>query len=223
MEEDSSKLVVLNEKSTVVDSLRALYRTTFKVAKLTIEGRPCFITKDELVAALERGLGNMPLDQVLSLDSSRSSKACADCEMMPFPLLKLEDGVLQANQAAKDLMGPGIIETVELSDFDCTLLELESGETVSIEPLGYGYFTARRLNEEEVRRIFETARWAAIGKALWYHLETQGMTLTLETKRRRGYIPLVLDGVEFGYLACRKPKKTRTTTKKADGDDTSIS
>jgi len=72
-------------------------------------------------------------------------------------------------------------------------------ETVSIEPLGYGYFTARRLNEEEVRRIFETARWAAIGKALWHHLETQGMTLTLETKRRRGYIPLVLDGVEFGY------------------------
>ena len=187
MEEDSSKLVVLNEKSTVVDSLRALYRTAFKVAKLTIEGRACFITKDELVAALERGLGNMPLDQVLSLDSSRSSEASADCEMMPFPLLKLDDGVLQANQAAKDLMVPGVIETGELSDFDCTLLELESGETVSIESLGYGYFTARRLNEEEVRRIFETARWAAIGKALWHHLETQGMTLTLETKRRRGY------------------------------------
>lgn len=222
MEGDGSNIVVLNEKSTVMDSLRALYRTAFKVAKLTVEGRTCFVTKDELVAALEKGLGNMPLVKVLSPDRLQSSKDFEDSNTMPFPLLKSEGGRLQANQAAKDLIGSSVLEAGELADFDCTLLELGNGERVSIEPLGHGYFTARKLNEEEIERMFETAKWAAIGKALWHHLEEQGMTLTLETKRKRGYMPLVWDGVGFGYLACRKPKGARTS-KKAEGNDTSVS
>jgi len=108
MVDDASGLVVLSGESTVRDSLRILYRTAFKVAKLVIDEEARLISKDELVAALEKGFGDMPLREVLWSKGSQSIGTMGEVTP-PFPLLRIEDGFIFANEAARELIGQSSI------------------------------------------------------------------------------------------------------------------
>lgn len=219
MVDDASGLVVLSGESTVRDSLRILYRTAFKVAKLVIDEEARLISKDELVAALEKGFGDMPLREVLWPKGSQSIGTMGEVTP-PFPLLRIEDCFIFANEAARELIGQSSIEKLGLKEdtSECAMLNLESGEFALVEPLGYGFFIVKKLDKKEVEEILETARWAAIGKTLWRYLEDRGLTIKVEEQSKKGNIPLSWKGLEFGFLMCRKTRKNKGRTKKKNGN-----
>ncbi|SDX67739.1 hypothetical protein SAMN03080603_00233 [Acetomicrobium thermoterrenum DSM 13490] len=53
-----------------------------------------------------------------------------------------------------------------------------------------------------------TARWAAIGKALWNYLEAKDMALKVEEREKKGAVPLRWNGLDLGFLTCRKKRKS---------------
>ena len=57
------------------------------------------------------------------------------------------------------------------------------------------------------------ARWAAIGKALWNYLEAKDMALKVEEREKRGAVPLRWNGLDLGFLTCRKKRKSASKGK----------
>lgn len=209
MEEESLDHIVLSEDATVRDSLRALYGTAFKAASFSVGDKTCLISKDELVTALEKGLGDLPLRRVISSGPLYCTDGLTD-EELRLPLLRVKDGTVIVNEAAKKLIDRASIELCDIneSSSECAMLHMDNGSVISIEPVGNGYFVVKELGRDEVEEMLGTARWAAIGKALWNYLEAKDMALKVEEREKRGAVPLRWNGLDLGFLTCRKKRKS---------------